>query len=169
MIALALANSPRLVLADEPTTALDVTVQDQIMHLLADLRERTGMALVLVTHDLAVVEGFTDRVAIVYAGQVVEIGTTEHIFANPKHQYTTALMRSIPNLSLPSHSELAVIEGQPPSLIDPPTGCRFSPRCPAATERCVDEAPTLSAADERGHRYACWHPTDGAVEVTHGR
>jgi oligopeptide/dipeptide ABC transporter ATP-binding protein len=131
-IAIALANEPALLLADEPTTALDVTVQDQILRLLSDLQRDRKMAMVLVTHDLAVVKGFTDRVAIVYGGEVIESGPTEQIFSNPRHRYTVALIQSMPNLDLPSHSELTTIEGTPPSLISPPRGCRFAARCPAA-------------------------------------
>jgi oligopeptide/dipeptide ABC transporter ATP-binding protein len=160
-IAIALANEPDILLADEPTTALDVTVQDQIMRLIDGLRREESLAVVLVTHDLTVVHGFTDRVAIVYAGQVVETGPTEVLFRRPRHRYTVALLDSIPDLRRPSHSELAVIEGHPPSLADPPGGCRFAPRCPAATDRCRDEAPTLEGSEDPDHHFACWHPEQG--------
>ncbi len=167
-IAIALANEPDLLLADEPTTALDVTVQDQILRLLDQLRSDARMALVLVTHDLSVVHGFTDSVAIMYAGQVVEYGPTEEIFANPQHRYTVALMQSMPNLDLPSHSELATIEGAPPPLIDPPGGCRFSDRCPVVQERCRQEQPTQ--AGTAVHSYSCWFPmSEQHVEVGDGR
>lgn len=163
-IAIALANEPKLLLADEPTTALDVTVQDQILRLLDDLRRDRGMAMVLVTHDLAVVKGFTDKVAIVYAGRVVEYGPTAEIFANPRHRYTVALMQSMPDLSLPSHSELTTIEGSPPPLIDPPEACRFADRCPAVQDRCREEAPAMTGTDD--HSYACWFPvSEQTVEV----
>ena len=166
-IAIALANQPDLLLADEPTTALDVTVQDQILRLLSGLQRSRNMAMVLVTHDLAVVKGFTDRVAIVYAGEVVELGPTSQIFSSPRHQYTVALMLSMPNLDLPSHSELATIEGVPPSLIVPPTGCRFAPRCPAAQEICHREAPALDGTDE--HWFRCHFPADDvAVAIAQG-
>lgn len=155
-IAIALANEPDLLLADEPTTALDVTVQDQILRLLSSLQTERGMAMVLVTHDLAVVKGFTDRVAIVYGGQVVESGPTEDIFAAPRHRYTVALMQSMPDLELPSHSALTTIEGMPPSLMDPPSGCRFAARCPAATDRCTTEEPVREGDDE--HWYRCHVP-----------
>ncbi len=168
MIAIALANEPRLVLADEPTTALDVTVQDQIMRLLTDLRERHGMAIVLVTHDLAVVEGFTDRVAVMYAGQIVETGPTADVLADPKHRYTAALIRSIPDLELDPHSRLATIPGNPPSLLDPPVGCRFADRCPAADDRCRTERPLMAAASD-AHSFACWHPVEAPVVVGRGR
>lgn len=165
-IAIALANEPELLLADEPTTALDVTVQDQILRLLSELQRANRMAMVLVTHDLAVVKGFTDRVAIVYAGEVIESGPTATIFANPRHRYTLALMQSMPDLDLPSHSVLTTIEGSPPSLIDPPTGCRFAPRCPAAQDRCRDEAPGRHGDDQ--HWYRCHFPADvvAANDVT---
>lgn len=157
-IAIALANEPGLLLADEPTTALDVTVQDQILTLLSGLQRERNMAMVLVTHDLAVVKGFTDRVAIVYAGEVIESGPTDEIFVDPKHRYTVALMQSMPNLELPSHSALTTIEGRPPSLIDPPTGCRFSPRCSAAQDICSTEAPVRSGDDR--HWFRCHFPAD---------
>jgi oligopeptide/dipeptide ABC transporter ATP-binding protein len=165
-IAIALANEPDLLLADEPTTALDVTVQDQILRLLSGLQRSRNMAMVLVTHDLAVVKGFTDRVAIVYAGEVVELGPTAQIFSNPRHRYTVALMLSMPNLDLPSHSELATIEGSPPSLIEPPDGCRFAARCPAAQDICREQAPTKEGTDEHWHR--CHFPADG-VAVSIGK
>ncbi len=160
-LAIALANEPELLLADEPTTALDVTVQDQILRLLSGLRHERHMAMVLVTHDLAVVKGFTDRIAIVYGGQVVESGPTAEIFANPRHRYTLALMQSMPNLDLPSHSVLTTIDGSPPSLIDPPPGCRFAPRCPAAIDVCSTEPPVDGSDD---HWFRCHVPAT-AVEV----
>ncbi|MEM9039543.1 MAG: dipeptide/oligopeptide/nickel ABC transporter permease/ATP-binding protein [Actinomycetota bacterium] len=168
-IAIALANEPDLLLADEPTTALDVTVQDQILRLLDEQRTRRKMAMVLVTHDLAVVRGFTDRVAIVYGGQIVEVGPTDKIFRSPRHRYTVALMKSMPDLALPSHSELAVIDGSPPSLLDPPSGCRFAARCDAADERCRTVAPELIGAatvddfDRTAHAFRCHHPVPVTV------
>jgi peptide/nickel transport system permease protein len=155
-IAIALANGPALLLADEPTTALDVTVQDQILRLLSDLQRDREMAMVLVTHDLAVVKGFTDRVAIVYGGEVIESGPTEQIFANPRHRYTVALIESMPDLDLPSHSELTTIEGTPPSLISPPRGCRFAARCPAAQEICTTTPPSTDERSE--HWFRCHFP-----------
>ncbi len=155
-IAIALANEPDLLLADEPTTALDVTIQDQILRLLSDLQRSRHMAMVLVTHDLAVVKGFTDRVAIVYAGEIVESGPTDVIFSEPKHRYTVALMQSMPDLDLPSHSLLTTIDGLPPSLIDPPGGCRFADRCEAAQERCRTEAPVREGSGD--HWYRCHFP-----------
>ena len=162
-IAIALANEPKLLLADEPTTALDVTVQDQILRLLSDLQRDRDMAMVLVTHDLSVVKGFTDSVAIVYGGQVVEFGPTAEIFANPRHRYTVALMQSMPDLDLPSHSELTTIEGAPPSLLRPPPGCRFAARCPAAQELCTSLSPAADETDD--HWFRCHYPAEVAVEV----
>ena len=163
-IAIALANEPKLLLADEPTTALDVTVQDQILRLLSELQQSEQMAMMLVTHDLAVVRGFTDRVAIVYAGQVIETGTTEEIFADPKHRYTVALMQSMPNLDLPSHSVLKTIEGSPPKLIDLPDGCRFAARCEAAEDICREESPAVSG--KNGHDYRCHFPAESTVALS---
>ncbi|MEL6890806.1 MAG: dipeptide/oligopeptide/nickel ABC transporter permease/ATP-binding protein, partial [Actinomycetota bacterium] len=162
-IAIALANEPDLLLADEPTTALDVTVQAQILRLLADLQREQGMAMVLVTHDLAVVRGSADRVAIVYGGRVVETGATDTIFSAPRHRYTVALLRSVPDLSLPPHSELEVIDGLPPSLLHPPTGCRFAPRCDAATDRCRTEEPPTTTTSDGTHRFRCHHPVEQPI------
>lgn len=161
-IAIALANEPALLLADEPTTALDVTVQDQILRLLSDLQRDRKMAMVLVTHDLAVVKGFTDRVAIVYGGEVIESGPTEQIFSNPRHRYTVALIQSMPNLDLPSHSELTTIEGTPPSLVSPPRGCRFAARCPAAQDICNATPPSTNEASK--HWFRCHFPAGDDAE-----
>ena len=156
-IAIALANEPRLLLADEPTTALDVTIQDQILKLLQRLQDEREMAVVLVTHDLAVVRGWADDVAVMYAGQVVETGPAAAVFDSPKMRYTEALLDSTPRLD-ENVDELATIEGQPPSLIEPPTGCRFAARCSYAQDRCRAEAPPLVATDDPAHRFACWFP-----------
>ncbi len=163
-LAIALANDPDLLLADEPTTALDVTVQNQILERLGRLRRERDMAMVLVTHDLAVVRGFTDTVAIVYGGRVVEAGPTDQVLIAPRHRYTMALLRSVPDLSLPPHSELEVIEGLPPSLIHPPAGCRFAARCGAATEVCRTESPAWRSAPDPDHRFRCHHPLETPVE-----
>jgi peptide/nickel transport system ATP-binding protein len=156
-IAIALACGPRLLLADEPTTALDVTVQAQILDLLTRAQQERHMAMVLITHDLGVVAGRTDDIIVMYAGQVVEHGPTEALFTDMKMPYTEALMKSIPRLSAPSHTPLVAISGRPPDLVDPPPGCRFSPRCPYARDRCHDQAPPLMEASP-GHWYACWYP-----------
>jgi len=158
-IAIALACSPKLLLADEPTTALDVTVQAQILDLLAEQRERREMAMVLVTHDLGVVAGHTDEVAVMYAGKVVEKAPTTVLFERMRMPYTEALFSAIPRIELPSHTHLRVIPGRPPDLVAPPPGCRFAPRCPYAQDRCASEEPPLRPdADVPEHEFACWYP-----------
>ncbi|MBH0164225.1 ABC transporter ATP-binding protein [Fictibacillus sp. 7GRE50] len=142
MIALALAMDPKLLIADEPTTALDVTVQAQIMRLLKDLQNRNHMGLILISHDLGVVAENADRVAVMYAGHIVETGDVETIFRNPAHPYTVGLMASIPS-STQNGERLKSIEGLPPNLADPPTGCAFHPRCFMATELCRQKEPVL--------------------------
>jgi peptide/nickel transport system ATP-binding protein len=156
-IAIALANSPRLLLADEPTTALDVTVQAQILNLLADLQSRLGMAMLLVTHDLRVVQSRSDRIAVMYAGQIVETAPTAELFAAPRMPYTDALMKAVPPVAGPTHARLHVIPGRPPDLRKPPVGCRFSVRCPYAQQRCLTEQPPLREA-ESDHAFRCWYP-----------
>ncbi|MGI8595057.1 MAG: ABC transporter ATP-binding protein [Solirubrobacteraceae bacterium] len=159
MIAMALANDPELLIADEPTTALDVTVQAQILALLARLREELGMALVLITHDLGVVAQVADDIAVMYAGEVVERGSKEAIFAAPEHPYTWGLLRSIPRLDRPRHEELVPIAGSPPSLIAPPNGCAFHPRCPYVREAHRREHPQLDPAPGPGsHDVRCLLP-----------
>ena len=157
-IAMALACGPKLLFADEATTALDVTVQAQILNLLQDLQEERDMAMVLVTHDLGVVAGRTHDIAVMYAGKIVEKAPTQTLFRNMKMPYTEALLRSIPKIENPSHTRLQAIGGRPPDLISPPKGCNFSPRCPYAQDRCHDEEPPLRPADEPGHSFACWYP-----------
>ena len=157
-IAVALACGPRLLMADEPTTALDVTVQSQILDLLARQQHERYMAMVLVTHDLGVVAGRTDEIAVMYAGKVVEKAPTRTIFTDMKMPYTEALVKSIPKLSDPSHTRLSVIPGRPPDLVNLPPGCRFYPRCPYAQPRCRDEEPPLQEASTPGHVYRCWFP-----------
>jgi peptide/nickel transport system ATP-binding protein len=146
MIAMALANDPELLIADEPTTALDVTVQAQILDLLARLREELGMALVLLTHDLGVVAQVTDEIAVMYAGEVVERGSREAILTAPEHPYTWGLLRSIPRLDRPRREELVPIAGSPPSLLAPPSGCAFHPRCPYVREAHRRVHPPLDPA-----------------------
>ncbi|AEA25863.1 ABC transporter ATP-binding protein [Pseudonocardia benzenivorans] len=163
-IAIALSCSPRLLLADEPTTALDVTVQAQILDLLGDLQSRLGMAMLLVTHDLRVVRSRSDRIAVMYAGRIVETAPTKDLFDAPRMPYTEALMNAVPPITGPNHVRLAVIPGRPPNLLSPPSGCRFSPRCPYAQDRCLTEEPPLRPASElpgggiEGHSYRCWYP-----------
>ncbi|MGA1111736.1 MAG: oligopeptide/dipeptide ABC transporter ATP-binding protein, partial [Ilumatobacteraceae bacterium] len=144
MIALAIANQPKVILADEPTTALDVTVQAQILDVLKTARDMTGAAVVLVTHDLGVVAGLADRVAIMYAGKVVEIGGVEEVYASPAMPYTVGLLRSIPRVDAVGSSRLTSIDGAPPSPVALPPGCAFAPRCPAAAPQCDAAVPTLT-------------------------
>jgi peptide/nickel transport system ATP-binding protein len=159
MIAIALACDPKLLIADEPTTALDVTVQAQILNLLQEQQERRGMALILITHNLGVVAGMADEVSVMYAGRIVEHGATSDLLAAPRMPYTAALLRSLPRIDDPVHSRLEAIGGRPPILVDPPAGCRFAPRCARATEACRREPPdTLEAGGDR--RFACWHPLE---------
>ncbi len=161
MIAIALACAPRLLLADEPTTGLDVTVQAQILDLLGHLQRDRDMAMVLVTHDLGVVATRTDEIIVMYAGNVVERAPTSVLFKSMAMPYTEALLESIPRISNPSHSRLTAIEGRPPDLLHPPAGCPFSPRCPYARDKCHREKPPLVEAAP-GHSYACWYPLSSA-------
>jgi peptide/nickel transport system ATP-binding protein len=155
-IAMALANEPRVLIADEPTTALDVTVQAQILALLRRLRDELGMAMVLITHDLGVVAETADEVAVMYAGQIVEQAPAAELFAAPQHPYTWGLLRSMPRLDAPVGAALVPIPGRPPSLIHPPSGCRFHPRCPYVRERHRQVDPPLEPlAGAPQHRVAC--------------
>ncbi|TDC55599.1 dipeptide/oligopeptide/nickel ABC transporter permease/ATP-binding protein [Actinomadura sp. KC345] len=159
-IAMALSCDPEVLFADEPTTALDVTVQKQIMRLLHRQSDERDMAMVLVSHDLTVVAEHADEVIVMYAGKIVEHGPAEAVFTAPRMRYTEALLRAAPDLTAPSHTRLAVIDGRPPDLAAPPAGCRFHPRCPFARDRCrTDEPPLLTGDDDRSH--ACWYPADG--------
>jgi peptide/nickel transport system ATP-binding protein len=157
-IAIALACGPKLIFADEPTTALDVTVQHSILNLLAQQQRERYMAMILVTHDLGVVAGRADEIIVMYAGKVVEQAPTATLFAAMRHPYTEALMRSIPKVSERSHTRLSAIAGRPPDLINPPKGCSFSPRCAYAQPQCFEEEPPLVKAPESGHKFACWLP-----------
>jgi peptide/nickel transport system ATP-binding protein len=167
VIAVALACGPQLLFADEPTTALDVTVQAQILDLLGEQQRERDMAVVLVSHDLGVVAGRTHDIAVMYAGQIVEQAPTRTLFAEVRMPYTEALLRSVPRLENEPHTRLAVIGGRPPDLIDPPAGCRFAPRCPYVQARCREEQPPLVEADTPGHLYRCWYPvgTDAGREA----
>ena len=155
MIAMGLSNKPDLLIADEPTTALDVTVQAQILELLRDLNEQTGAAIILITHNLGVVAGLCKRVLVMYAGEIVEEGTVEQIFESPQHPYTWSLLRSVPRIDASRRDRLLSIEGLPPDLIDLPAGCKFNPRCPFRIERCFHEAPPTEAVAPM-QRAACW-------------
>jgi oligopeptide transport system ATP-binding protein len=154
LIAMAIALGPRVLIADEPTTALDVTVQAQVLDLLTDLRQADGMAMVLITHDLGVVARQADRVAVMYAGRVVETGLVEEVFRAPRHPYTISLFRSIPDLESPAGAKLAPISGAPPDPARRPAGCAFAPRCFAAEESagCLRDRPVLNDAP---HAVAC--------------
>ncbi|MDQ3827314.1 MAG: ABC transporter ATP-binding protein, partial [Actinomycetota bacterium] len=154
IIAMALACEPELLIADEPTTALDATIQNQILELIDDLRLRLGMAVILVTHDLGVVAGHTDRVTVMYAGKIVESSPTPELFANPRHPYTEALFRALPE-NVSSDRKLYAIPGLPPDLSRPPHGCRFADRCAYATEHCRSQEPELTGSN---HSFACFHP-----------
>ncbi|MDO8364651.1 MAG: ABC transporter ATP-binding protein [Actinomycetota bacterium] len=163
MIALAMSCGPTLLFADEPTTALDVTVQAQILELIGEQRRERNMSLILVTHDLGVVAGHTDEIAVMYGGRLVEKAPTRSLFANMKMPYTEALLHSIPKIEDPSHTRLNVIPGRPPDLVNPPKGCRFAPRCGIAQARCHEEEPPLMTAEIPEHVYACWYPVGSPV------
>jgi peptide/nickel transport system ATP-binding protein len=156
MIAMALCNDPKLLIADEPTTALDVTVQAQILDLIQRLQQELDTAIVMITHDLGVVAEVTDEIAVMYAGEIVEHASKDTIFAGPEHPYTWGLLRSIPRLDLPRGEELVPISGRPPSLITLPGGCSFHPRCPYVREAHKKVDPKLeSVPDDGNHQVAC--------------
>jgi peptide/nickel transport system ATP-binding protein len=157
-IAIALSCEPKLLIADEPTTALDVTVQAQILDLLAREQRRRHMAMILITHDLSVVAGRTDEVAVMYAGRIVERAPTRTLFREMRMPYTEALIAAIPKLDAPPHAPLRAISGLPPDPTRPRRGCAFAPRCGYASEHCRRERPPLSDVDCRQHQFACWHP-----------
>ena len=162
MIAMGLACEPKLIIADEPTTALDVTVQAQVLELLRDVTRQTGSSMILITHDLGVVARYADRINVMYAGHIVERGTAADIFRAPKHPYTLGLMRSIPRLDQPVGVRLEPIDGQPPDLAKLPPGCPFSPRCRYAVERCHRERPPMTQVAAQ-HWKACWVDVDAAT------
>ena len=164
-IAIALACGPRLLMADEPTTALDVTVQAQILDLLQRQQRERFMAMVLVTHDLGVVAGRTDEIIVMYAGKVVEKAPTYNLFHEMRMPYTEALLKSIPRVTNPSHTRLQAIVGRPPDLVNLPKGCKFAPRCPYSQEKCLEEDPPLMPGPTPGHEYRCWFPV-GTPEGT---
>lgn len=154
MIAIALACSPKVLIADEPTTALDVTIQAQIIDLIRDLREEIGTAIIWITHDLGVIAGIADRVMVMYGGKAVERAQVGSLYKTPLHPYTRGLLGALPRLDKPGQ-ELANIQGQPPNLLAKPVGCSFAPRCPYAYERCLTDTPVLKMASEE-HEIACW-------------
>jgi oligopeptide transport system ATP-binding protein len=155
MIAIALACNPKILIADEPTTALDVTIQAQIMELIADLQEKLGTAVILVTHDLGVVADVADRIQVMYAGQIIEHGTIDEIFKNPQHPYTWALLQSVPRLDTKNKGKLYSLQGTPPDLLKPPVGCSFAARCEYAMQICREEMPEVTTLSEN-HEVCCW-------------
>jgi len=169
MIAIALACIPKILVADEPTTALDVTIQAQIMDLIKDLQDKLGTAVVLITHDLGVVADVADRIQVMYAGKIIERGNTDEMFYNPKHPYTWALLQSVPRLETGHKDSLYSIKGTPPDLVKPPIGCPFAPRCDYAMEICKQEMPEATIITE-SHQALCWlqHPNAPKVEVPFG-
>jgi oligopeptide/dipeptide ABC transporter ATP-binding protein len=155
--AISISCRPRLLIADEPTTSLDVTIQAQYLELLKDIQRELGMALIFITHDFGIVANMCDRVAVMYAGQIVESAPVSDIFCRPAHHYTAALLKAVPKLEI-KVDRLTSIPGQPPRLDKLPTGCRFAPRCPRADDHCVQEEPHLTAIDD--HSFKCWHPVE---------
>lgn len=168
MIAVALACEPDLLIADEPTTALDVTIQRQVLDLLRRIQLSRQMSLMLISHDLHVVAGRTDRTAVMYAGRLAEVGASRAVFDEPQHQYTSALLEATPSIEHPRHSQFKVIPGSLPSPTDPPGGCRFAPRCTAVTEECRKEQPKMATRDG-DHSAACVHPVNSKEGELVGR
>ena len=168
MIAMALACEPKLLIADEPTTALDVTIQKQILELIDDLRHRLGMAVILVTHDLGVIAGRADRVAVMYAGKIAELSDTETLFARPRHPYSEALFQALPDKAADAGERLYSIPGLPPDLVNPPTGCRFAARCRYVADRCKEEEPRLTG-EVVGHEFRCFYPVGPSERTQTGR
>jgi oligopeptide/dipeptide ABC transporter ATP-binding protein len=161
VIAIALACNPKLVIADEPTTALDVTVQAQILDLLDPSLHDSEMSVILITHDMSVVARRTEELIVMYAGRIVERGPTEVLLSEAMMPYTEALLASVPSFDRASHTKLEIIPGQPPDMVHPPQGCRFAPRCRYAQERCAQEEPELVESSQPGHFYRCFHPVGG--------
>jgi oligopeptide transport system ATP-binding protein len=155
MIAMALACKPKLLVADEPTTALDVTIQAQIIDLLKELKEKIDMSVIFITHDLGVVADVCDKVAVMYAGNLIEKGSIDQIFYEPKHPYTWGLLKSVPKVNADEHERLIPIEGNPVDLINPPIGCAFAPRCDYCMNVCMSKKPPLCKMDN-GHEVLCW-------------
>ena len=155
VIAIALACEPKLLIADEPTTALDVTIQAQILELMNDLRHKLGMSIIMITHDLGVVAQMCEKIAVMYAGHIVEYGTTDEIFYNPQHEYTKGLINSIPKLNAEEKERLVPIEGQPVDLLNPPAGCPFAPRCKNCMKVCLNKMPPRTELSDTHYTY-CW-------------
>lgn len=155
MIAIALACEPKLLIADEPTTALDVTIQAQILELMQELRKKLGMSIIMITHDLGVVASMCEKIAVMYAGHIVEYGTADEIFYNPSHEYTKGLIKSIPKLNTEKIERLVPIEGQPVDLLNPPAGCPFAPRCSECMKICLNKMPPKTELCDTHYSY-CW-------------
>ena len=155
MIAIALACEPKLLIADEPTTALDVTIQAQILELMQELRQKLGMSIIMITHDLGVVASMCEKIAVMYAGHIVEYGTTDEIFYHPSHEYTKGLIKSIPRLDVEAREKLVPIEGQPVDMLNPPAGCPFAPRCRSCMKVCLSNVPPKTELSET-HYTHCW-------------
>ena len=168
MIAIALSCNPKLILADEPTTALDVTIQAQVLELMRDLSQKLGVATMIITHNLGVVARYADRVHVMYAGKIIESASAMEIYQNPRHPYTLGLLRSVPRLDQPRKAKLDPIEGQPPDLWDLPGGCSFRPRCKFSIERCAEEVPPLREMG-KDHQSACWEAESLAEKTEHRR
>lgn len=169
MIAIALAGKPKVLIADEPTTALDVTIQAQILDLMKDIQKKLGTTIILITHDLGVVASVADRIVVMYSGKIMEKGNCADVFYNQKHPYTWALLNAAPNLELENKQTLVAIEGTPPDLIDPPAGCPFAARCPHCMQICTEEFPPEYEFGE-GHVASCWmrHPDSGYADMSFG-
>ncbi|MBR4949215.1 MAG: ABC transporter ATP-binding protein [Clostridia bacterium] len=155
MIAIALACEPKLLIADEPTTALDVTIQAQILELMLELKDKIGMSIIMITHDLGVVSNMCEKIAVMYAGKIVEFGSTDEIFYNPKHEYTKGLLKSIPKLTDEEKEKLVPIEGTPVDMLNPPKGCPFAPRCKSCMKICIEKMPPYTDFSDT-HYSACW-------------
>jgi oligopeptide/dipeptide ABC transporter ATP-binding protein len=166
MIAIALCCEPKLIIADEPTTALDVTIQAQILELMKDLRRRLGVALVIITHNLGIVARYADRINVMYAGKIIESGTAHDIYHHPRHPYTLALLRSVPRMDRPRRARLDPVQGQPPDLARLGVGCSFRPRCSFAIARCASETPPLERVDANEHLAACWEASKLAASLS---
>jgi len=166
MIAMALCCEPKLIIADEPTTALDVTIQAQILELMKDLTRRLGVALIIITHNLGIVARYADRVNVMYAGKIIESGTADDIYHKPHHPYTLALLRSVPRMDQPRRARLDPVQGQPPDLSRLGAGCSFTPRCGFVAARCASEQPPLKAVDAGPHFAACWEAAKVASSLT---
>ena len=169
MIAIALAGKPKVLIADEPTTALDVTIQAQILDLMKDIQKKLGTTIILITHDLGVVASVADRIVVMYSGKIMEKGNCDDVFYDQKHPYTWALLNAAPNLELENKQTLVAIEGTPPDLIDPPAGCPFAARCPHCMQICTEEFPPEYEFGE-GHVASCWmrHPDSGYADMSFG-